>query len=103
MSEAKLSKERERLIRRGRGCSACDQCGQLFELLAEIDRLRSAEQAARAEGAAQERAAVVAWLHDVGQQHMDGDMVPCDEFTGEAYQRAAGEIERGEHITGNGG
>ena len=44
-----------------------------------------------------ERADVISWLRGVGDQYMNGDMVPCDEFTGEAYRQAANEIEQGRH------
>lgn len=45
-----------------------------------------------------ERQAVLEWLRDVGDQHMNGDMVPCDEFVGEAYHQAASEVERADHV-----
>lgn len=45
-----------------------------------------------------ERRDVVAWLDGVGTQYMQGDMVPCDEFTGEAYHQAKDEIESCRHV-----
>lgn len=62
------------------------------------DEMKADVESAEARGRAAERADVIAWLRDVGDQYMNGDMAPCDEFTGEAYHQAAGEIETGRHV-----
>lgn len=56
------------------------------------DRLRSAEQAARADGAKQERAAVVAMLR--------GDAVSVTADGGAWLSDAADAIERADHVQG---
>ena len=93
MSDAKLTAEREAEIRAADAWHGEDigrhglgpPIHHRRELLAEIDRLRTAESAARAD----ERAAVVAFLRED-----DADWGLLD---------AAEMIERGEHIAGKGG
>jgi hypothetical protein len=105
------------VVTREHRVAACEALGIVRELharkwaqTAQDDQsnadMRDVAQAiaeAEARAAARERALVVAWLDGVGTQYMQGDALPCDEFAGEAYHRAKGEIERGEHAKGSEG
>jgi hypothetical protein len=69
----------------------------VYDLCEMVQALRAELAGAEERARAAERAAVLDWLCGVGDQYMDGDAVPCDEFTGEAYHQAATEIKLGRH------